>query len=114
MKGHIDMTKIYLASCYSHKNASVRELRFNLINVKAAELMRQGHIVFSPISHSHPIAVQEDLPLSFEFWQAMNESFIKWCDVVYVYCMDGWQHSQGIKSEIAYANKINKPINYID
>lgn len=106
--------KIYLAAPYNHQHSQFRELRFKLINVKAAELMCQGHIVFSPISHSHPIAVQEDLPLSFEFWQAMNESFIKWCDAVYVYRLDGWQHSKGIKAEIAYANKIKKPINYID
>ena len=44
--------KIYLASPYSHHNASVRKLRFETVCMAAAELMEQGDIVFSPISHN--------------------------------------------------------------
>ena len=105
--------KIYLAAPYSHQHSQVRELRFKLINVKAAELINQGHIVFSPISHSHPIAVQESLPLAADFWQTMNESFIDWCDAVYVFMLDSWEKSKGTQSEIEYAKKTGKPVIYI-
>lgn len=106
--------KIYLAVPYTHISPFVRERRFEMVNYKAAELMKEGHIVFSPISHSHPIAVQENLPLTAEFWQQMNESFLDWCDSVYVYRLAGWQGSTGIQSEIEYAIKTGKPVIYID
>jgi len=108
------MKKIYLAAPYSHPSAQVRAKRYFHINKKAAELMRLGDIVFSPISHSHPIAVQEKLPLSADYWQVMNESLIDWADKVIVYRMAGWQFSSGVQSEIAYAKKTGKPVDYID
>ena len=55
--------KIYLAGPYSHKDPLIREQRFKMLNKYAAHLMRQGHIVYSPISMSHPIAVDNDLCL---------------------------------------------------
>lgn len=108
------MKKIYLAAPYSHRMELIRQYRFEQINIKAAQLMIAGNIVFSPISHSHPIAVQCDLPLHAEFWQVMNESFIDWADVVMVYCMAGWQWSKGIQNEIEYAKRTGKPVEYID
>lgn len=106
--------KIYLAVPYSHQNRTVMEQRFKLVNRKSADLMKKGHIVFSPISHSHPIATQEELPLSHDYWKAMNESFIDWCDALYVYRLACWQFSAGVHSEIEYAIKTGKPVIYID
>lgn len=106
-------TKIYLAVPYSHPDAAVRQERFELANAKAADLMNQGYIVFSPISHSHPIAVQGTLPLDFEFWQAMNESFIEWCDKMFVCKIDGWEESVGIKGEIRIADSLGREVLFI-
>lgn len=108
------MKKIYLAAPYSHPEKVGRLIRFYRINAKAAELMKSGNIVFSPISHSHPIADQCDLPLHAEFWQEMNESFIDWADIVVVYRLIGWQCSNGVQAEIEYANKTGKPVEYTD
>lgn len=102
--------KIYLACPYSHRKKQIMADRFELANKKTAELMKQGHIVFSPISHSHSIAVQEKLPLDFEFWKKMDTSFIEWCDAVYVLKIDGWEKSKGVKKEISIAMKLNKKI----
>ena len=44
---------IYLASPYSHPDPSVREQRFQNACRIAAELMRSGRIVYSPVAHSH-------------------------------------------------------------
>jgi len=105
--------RIYLAAPYSHESEDVRLIRFQKINKQSAELMMQGHIVFSPISHSHPIATQENLPLSADFWQSMNHSFIDWCDCVAVYQLDGWLESAGVKDEIRYATNNDKIVIYI-
>lgn len=106
--------KIYLAAPYTHKDKAVVLDRVSRINKKAAALMREGHIVFSPISHSHPIAVENELPTTFEYWRKMNHSFIDWCDTVFVLQLDGWGQSIGVKDEIVYCRNLKKPIAYIN
>jgi len=46
------MKKIYLSTPYTHKQQSVEQARFDAVNIIAANLMKQGYFVFSPISHS--------------------------------------------------------------
>lgn len=101
------MKKIYVAIPYSSID---HELSFDTANRKAAELMREGHIVFSPISHSHMIAKNYDLPGDWEFWSKIDTEFIKWCDTVYVICIDGWDRSRGVKAEIELANILGKEV----
>ena len=60
--------KIYLATAYNHNSELVRKLRFRMVNYAAAELMEQGHIVFSPISHSHPISICTGVIPAHDFW----------------------------------------------
>ena len=100
--------KIFLCSPYSHKDKYLVEHRVKQINQAAAKLMRDGHIVFSPISHSHYIAMQEDLPKAFEWWVRQNHAFIEWCEAVYVLALDGWKESVGVKDEICYAIEIGR------
>jgi len=102
--------KIYLAAPYTHPDPEIVKFRVKAINAHAAYLMRagRGHIVFSPISHSHPIAMENNLPTTFEFWQRQNREFIVWCDVVMVLRLNGWQESRGLVDEMKYAKLINK------
>lgn len=101
--------KIYLAIPYFGNEKT----SFIKANQKAAELMKSGHIVFSPISHSHPIAIQCGLPGDYEFWAEFDYSFLEWCDELWVYCLTGWKQSKGVAAEIKIAKKLNKPIQYI-
>ena len=102
--------KIYLACPYTHPNPYVRERRFTRVNLAAGELINSGHIVFSPISQSHPIALACNLPRDFEFWRGYNLSFIEWCDELYVLALDGWKESVGVRAEVEYAEEIGKPV----
>ena len=104
--------KIYLATPYSHKDDAVRVKRFEAVNVIAGDLMRQGHLVFPPISHTHPIALAGDLPLGWEFWQEYDRTFIEWCDEVHVFMQHGWDESKGVTGEIKIAQELQKPIFY--
>jgi len=108
------MKKIYLATPYSHPDLTIRLARFEAINKVAGELMRKGCLVFSPISHTHPIAVAGNLPLGWEFWAAYDRSFIEWCDEVHVFQQDGWQESTGVVAEIKLAKEMNKPVVFIN
>ena len=102
--------KIYLAGPYSDPNPTIRHKRFEALNAIAANIMEDGHIVFSPISHSHPIAVQCGLPKGFEFWFEWNKNFIDWCDEVWVADLPGRDESAGLLAEIEYAGSIGKPV----
>ena len=74
------MKKIYLAIPYSHLDLKIKEWRFNKANEKAAELINQGYIVYSSISHSHPIHLAGKLSWEWEFWEKYDIAFLEWPD----------------------------------
>ena len=108
------MQKIYLAIPYSHDDAGIKDYRFKTANRYAAMLMRWGYIVFSPISHSHTIAINNKLPVEWSFWEAQDRSFVEWADIIVVICIDGWKESVGVQAEIRLAEELGKQIIYQD
>ena len=95
---------IYLAVPYSHKNKNVRELRFEIANMVTAILIRSGAIVYSPISHTHPV----DKYMKGDFgWVEFDFNFLKHCKKLVILRLPGWKESEGIKREMEYANNNN-------
>ena len=105
---------IYLACPYSHPMEGVRKARFRAANITAARLMAEGHIVYSAISHSHPIAVENGLGLDWDFWRAADIYFIGICDEVVVLMYPGWDTSQGIAAEMRIAKSLGKKITFME
>lgn len=105
---------IYLACPYSHPDPAVRRARFDAANLCAATLMRAGVFVFSPISHTHPIAEVGDLPLSWDFWEPYDRLMIAACGALYVLTLDGWRESRGVSAEIAIARELGLSISYLE
>lgn len=106
--------KIYLACPYRHENQEIAIKRFDYVNQIAGQVMMQGHVVFSPISHSHPIACRKhDLPVGWEFWSQQDLPFLEWADELWVATFPGWHLSEGVRAEILAAGKLRKPIVYI-
>ena len=108
---------IYLACPYTDPDASVRQLRFDLATAVAADLIRAGHIVYSPITMTHPIDIVlagKSNTLGSDYWVAFDEAFMEMCSEMVVIRLDGWQRSSGIRREIAYFTEHKKPIRYID
>lgn len=109
------MKTIYLACPYSYNpNES-----FEMANKVAAKLMQQGHIVFSPVSHSHKIAdhMENEMRYSQNFWLKQDLKFMDVCDKLIIISIgkDGKKlikESKGCQSEIQKAMKLNLPINY--
>ena len=104
---------IYLACPYSHPDPAVREQRFDAVNKAAARLMADGRHVFSPISHTHPIALVGELPLGWDYWQEYDRIMLAACSEVIVLILDGWQQSKGVQGEIAIARDMGLPISYM-
>lgn len=105
------MSFIYLASPYSHEDPSVREERFQAVCKAAAYLMRKGHIVFSPIAHSHSIEViglQERR--GGEFWQRQDIHLLRHAHELIVLMLPGYLDSAGVKWEIELAKSMRIPI----
>ena len=104
---------IYLISPYSHPTAAVREERFRAACRAAAILMSEGHAVFAPVVHGHPIAAC-GLPHEWSFWQSCDREFLAVCDEAVVLRIDGWQESAGVAAEIRLAAELGKPVRYLD
>ena len=101
----------YLASPYSSPAPAVRHLRFRAALDAAARLMADGHVVFSPIAHSHPIeATCFPDPKPGAFWKAQDEPLLRAASRLIVLQIDGWRESRGIQWEIEVAREIQIPI----
>jgi len=105
---------VYLACPYSHPDQAVREARFHAANRCASEFMRAGVFIFSPISHTHPIAIAGGLPLSWDFWEPYDRAVLGACGAVYVLMLEGWQESKGVAAEIVIARELGLPVEYLE
>ena len=105
---------IYLATPYSHDNPRVMEARFEAACHVAGKLMANGELIFSPIAHTHPIAVRCDLPRGWDFWHKYDLEMLKACEKLLVVKMPGWDSSKGIAGEIAIAKQLGKPVEFME
>lgn len=104
---------IYLASPYSHPDRVVRKWRYELACKVAALLMRDGHLVYSPIVHSHPLTAY-GLPTNWEHWRPLDEAMLGRCQALVVARLDGWEQSQGVAAEIALARELGLRIGFAE
>ena len=106
--------RVFLASPYTHKDEEVIFLRYRETLEATAKLIKEGNMVFSPIVHSHPIAVRYDLPRDYSFWQAYTNSFIlHWAEAFSILCLHGWENSVGIKDESILATEVGLSISFM-
>jgi len=104
---------IYVAAPFSHPDESVRNARFEAANAYAAKLMEQGHIVFSPLSHSVPISRYLDNPNDSKFYVNQDLYWLQYCYEVHVLMLPGYDESKGIKREIERAFNLNIPVLHV-
>lgn len=104
----------YVACPYSHSDPEVRLRRFNIATAAASHLMSQGRIVYSPLTHCHPIAVAHGLPTDWAYWKQNCTTFLSATQEVVVVKAEGWEQSVGLKAELEIAKEIGIPVTYID
>ena len=113
MKEPVNEPLIYVACPYSDNQKDVMAKRFESVSAFCAELLRYRVMVFSPISHSHPIA-QYGLPKGWDFWQRWGRIYLEFCDAIIVLRLPGWDVSIGVTAEIAAMKAQGKPIVYAE
>lgn len=108
--------KIYLAIPYTFNP----ELSHQIANKVTAQLMKEGHVVFSPISHSHHVAdyLPELIRTDSDWWMTQDLPFVEWADEVHVICIgkEGEaliNQSKGCLMEMSHARLHQKPIQLI-
>lgn len=101
----------YLASPYSHEKKEMQDIRFAEACRAAADLIKRGFSVYSPIVHSYPITVVcPDLGGTWEHWERIDREFISKCDCLLVLEIPGYQESNGVFGEIGIATELGIPI----
>jgi len=101
------MKKIYLAIPYT----GMQESSYRQANVASVAVLNEGYNVFSPITHSHPLAQLEGLnvPHTWEYWSQIDYQFLDWADEMWVVVpeegMKTVLDSTGVNAEIEYAVK---------
>jgi len=71
--------------------------------------------VYSPIAHSHGIAVRSDLEFDWKAWQKIDEDMILRCDELWVATsIPSWRESVGVAAEIEFALSHEIPVRFVD
>jgi len=106
---------VYLASPYTHDNFAVREARFLEIVFCCGWMMNhtQDTYFYSPIAHTHPIAIRCKLPGEWQFWANFDECLVARCNELWILCVPGWTKSTGVKAERKLAEKFGLPIRFV-
>lgn len=103
-------TLAYLATPYSKYPLGIEQAFVDAAKL-AAKLLQSGLRVYSPIAHTHPLAIHGNIdPLDHEIWMPFDEAMMKACDVLIVAHMAGWSTSKGIDIEVKYFQKMKRPI----
>ncbi len=104
----------YLASPYSKYPAGL-ERAFQVVAAGAAVLIKNDIKVYSPIAHTHPIAIYGKMdPLDHKIWLPADEPFMRRAYGLLVYKMVTWEDSYGIGIEIKDFKEAGKPIVHLE
>ena len=108
------MTYWYLASPYSKYPAGL-EAAFQEVCRQTALLIRHGIPVYSPIAHTHPIAIHGGMdPLDHGIWLPADLPLMRAAHGLIVCQMATWDQSYGIGEEIKEFTKLGLPIIYME
>lgn len=106
---------IYLGSPYFDESPVIRWERRDAAGRVAADLIRRGLTVFSPIVHCHEISTIHNLPTDFQFWRPYCLHMLDLAEQFYILELDGWQESKGLTAEALHWKRTRpgEPIIYI-
>lgn len=104
---------IYLASPYSG-TAWEQSKRFEAVQEYTVQLMRAGHVVFSPIVYCHELARAHNLPDDAAYWHQFNTGMLRLASQMIVFKLPGWEKSKGVAAEIKLAAELFIPITWVE
>jgi hypothetical protein len=107
------MSYWYLASPYSKYPEGINAA-FEEICRQTALLIRNKIPVYSPIAHTHPVAIHGAIdPYAHDIWLPADEPLMNGAMGLIVCTMDTWRDSYGIGVEIKAFEAAGKPVVYM-
>lgn len=107
---------VYLATPYSKYPADLGGIEgaFKDASRVAGKLMTKGVKVYSPIAHTHPLAIYGEVdPYSHDIWLPFDQTMMDLADACAVAMMPTWDKSRGIAHEIEVFENVGKPVIYL-
>lgn len=110
---------IYVAGPYSSPDPLVCKARMEAFNAVMAVLITHGKHPVSPLLNHYVSEKQleagraADFPLDWAYWKSYSLNLLRRCDRMVVVMADGWEHSSGVIAEIAVAESLGLPIDYV-
>lgn len=105
------MSFYYLATPYT-RYPDGHEAAYAAAVTETARLIAAGHVIFSPIVHSHPL-VAHGHGVEFSYWAKFDDVMIRAARGVIVCMLLSWRDSTGIAEEIKLAERLGKPVTYM-
>ena len=112
----------YFAHPYTVKNEKGdyvfegEEANFRLCNYRAALLIEKGILLYSPISHTHPIHSASPVFAGGQahgLWYDFDNAFIRIVPFTGIILAPGWQDSKGCKGEKALFEDLGREVRYL-
>lgn len=105
---------IYVGTPYTKYPDGIEQAFIDASRI-TAKLMLRGVKVYSPIAHTHPLAIHGEIdPINHEIWLPFDAAMMDAADAMIVAMMESWEISYGVKHEIDVFAKAGKPIYYLD
>lgn len=103
---------IYVGTPYTRYPLGI-EMAFIHACEVTARLLRKGLKVYSPIAHTHPVAIHGKInPLDHSVWLPFDAAIMDKSDAMIVAKLDTWDKSTGVTHEMNVFTAAKKPIFY--
>src|SRR5215471_11085470 len=112
MRDHMMRGFWYLATPYAEFPGG-HDAAWKFATKQAALCLEAGVRVFTPIGHTHPIAIQMKADPGHDFWLELDEHVMDAADGLIVVEAEGWERSLGIAREIGFFRGRRKSIVYM-
>lgn len=106
---------IYISAPYTHPDIDIVANRMFRVTKYSAWSLKNGSHVICPLTMGHRFCDFYNQPKDQAFWIDWCLNLLKRCDEMHVLCLPGgWERSDGVQKEIAFAKEHNIPIKYIE
>jgi hypothetical protein len=103
----------YMATPYSKYEQGIHVAFLHACQA-AAWLVRHGVPAYSPIAHTHPIALHGEMdPLDHDIWLPADRPMMDAAGGLLIVRMPGWSRSYGIQVEADVFAAAGKPVEYL-
>ena len=108
------MRVVYVACPYSDPVPAIMKDRHDKATQYAAQLIEDGAIAFSPLTHSRPmVQYMEEHGEDWETWRTVDLAFLSMCTEIHVLRLPGWDSSVGVLSEVQEARRHGIKVIYV-